>query len=149
VSPSASSPAIDLLDVNVWLALAHPAHTHHEAAKTYWSETQAQLAFCRLSMQGFLRLVTQSAVMGAAVHTPKEAWSIYAAHLSGGRTVFLSEPAKLEDQVRSYTTRPAFNLRDWTDAWLASFAIAAGCRLVSFDGEFRQYEGLSFLPLKA
>jgi predicted nucleic acid-binding protein len=35
------------------------------------------------------------------------------------------------------------------DAWLAGFAIAAGCRLVSFNSEFRQYDALDFLLLKA
>ena len=138
----------DLLDVNVWLALAHPGHTHHAAAKNYWSGTKAQPAFCRVSMQGFLRLVTQAAVMGPAVHTPAEAWSIYAAHLQSGRTLFLHESATLEEQVQRYTTKADFNLRDWTDAWLAGFAVTAGCRLVSFDGGFKQYEGLDFLPLK-
>jgi uncharacterized protein len=138
----------DLLDVNVWLALAHPGHTHHAAAKNYWSSTGAQPAFCRVSMQGFLRLVTQAAVMGPAAHTPEEAWGIYAAHLSSGRTFFLHEPALFEEQVQRYTTKANFNLRDWTDAWLAGFAIAAGCRLVSFDGGFKQYEGLDFLHLK-
>jgi uncharacterized protein len=138
----------DLLDVNVWLALAHPGHTHHAAAKNYWSESQAQPAFCRVSMQGFLRLVTQATVMGPAAHTPEEAWSIYAAHLHGGRTLFLHESAMLEEQVQRYTTKADFNLRDWTDAWLAGFAVTAGCRLVSFDGGFKQYEGLDFLHLK-
>ena len=138
----------DLLDVNVWLALAHPGHTHHAAAKNYWSGTKAQPAFCRVSMQGFLRLVTQTAVMGPAVHTPAEAWSIYAAHLQSGRTLFLHEPATLEEQVQRYTTKVDFNLHDWTDAWLAGFAVTAGCRLVSFDSRFKQYEGLDFLHLK-
>ena len=138
----------DLLDVNVWLALAHPGHTHHAAAKNYWSGTKAQPAFCRVSMQGFLRLVTQAAVMGPAVHTPAEAWSIYAAHLQSGRTLFLHESATLEEQVQHYTTKADFNLRDWTDAWLAGFAVTADCRLVSFDGGFKQYEGLDFLHLK-
>jgi uncharacterized protein len=138
----------DLLDVNVWLALAHPGHTHHAAAKNYWSGTVAQSAFCRVSMQGFLGLVTQASVMGPAAHTPEEAWGIYAAHLAGGRTLFLHEPALLEEQVQRYTTKADFNLRDWTDAWLAGFAVAAGCRLVSFDGGFKRYEGLDFLHLK-
>ena len=138
----------DLLDVNVWLALAHPGHTHHAAAKNYWSGTKAQPAFCRVSMQGFLRLVTQAAVMGPAVHTRAEAWSIYAAHLQSGRTLFLHESATLEEQVQRYTMKADFNLRDWTDAWLAGFAVTAGCRLVSFDGGFKQYEGLDFLHLK-
>ena len=138
----------DLLDVNVWLALAHPGHMHHAVAKNYWAGAQAQSAFCRVSMQGFLRLVTQAAVMGSAVHTPEEAWSIYAAHLTSGRTLFLHEPATLEEQVQRYTTKAHFNLRDWTDAWLAGFAVAAGCRLVSFDAGFKQFEGLDFLHLK-
>lgn len=139
--------APDLLDVNVWLALAHPGHTHHEAAKTYWAGGPPQLAFCRTSMQGFLRLVTQPAVMGPAVHTAEEAWSIYAAHLGSGRVVFLPEPATTEEQMRRYTTRPGFHTRDWTDAYLASFAVTAACRLVSFDAGFSHYDALDFLLL--
>lgn len=141
--------APDLLDVNVWLALAYPGHTHHEAARHYWAGASSPLAFCRSSMQGFLRLVTQPAVMGAAAHTPEEAWAIYEAHLSGGRAVLLPEPATAEAQMRRYTTRPGFRARDWTDAWLASFAVTAGCRMVSFDAGFTQYESLDFLQLKA
>lgn len=140
--------APDLLDVNVWLALAHPGHAHHEAAKNYWTSAPSELVFCRASMQGFLRLVTQAAVMGAAVHTPEEAWSIYDAHLGCGRVVFLPEPATAEEQMRRYSSRPGFQTRNWTDAWLASFAVTAGCRMVSFDGGFTQYDGLDFLQLK-
>ena len=99
-------------------------------------------------MHGFLRLVTQPAVMGPAAHTPEEAWSIYAAHLHNGRTLFLHESATLEEQVQRYTTKADFSLRDWTEAWLAGFAVTAGCRLVSFDGGFKQFEGLDFLHLK-
>jgi toxin-antitoxin system PIN domain toxin len=140
--------APDLLDVNVWLALAHPGHTHHQAARTYWSGAPLQLAFCRASMQGFLRLVTQPAVMGEAVHTAEEAWSIYQAHLASGRVVFLPEPAKAEEQLRRYTLRQGFHTRDWTDAWLASLAVTASCRMVSFDSGFTQYDELDFLNLK-
>ena len=108
------------------------------------------LAFCRISMQGFLRLVTQKAVMGEATHTAEEAWTIYAAHPSDGRTTFLHEPDKFDAQTRQISTHAAFKARDWTDVWFASFAITAGCRLVSFDGGFRQYEseGLNFLWLQ-
>ena len=141
--------SIDLLDVNVWLALAHPRHSHHEAAINYWSAATAQLAFCRTSMQGFLRLLTQPAVMGKALHTAEEAWEIYAAYLNSGRVTFIPEPATTEAQMRTYTTRPDFHVRDWTDAYLASFAITAGCRMVSFSSGFKQYEALDFLPLKA
>lgn len=100
-------------------------------------------------MKGFLRLLTQAAVMGEAVHTPEEAWDMYAAYLSSGRVVFLPEPVTTEAQMRSFTTQPGFRVRDWTDAYLASFAVTAGCRMVSFDSGFKQYETLDFLPLKA
>jgi uncharacterized protein len=145
----------DLLDVNVWLALAHVHHPHHAAARQYWAGATVPLAFCRTSMQGFLRLVTQKAVMGSAVHTPLEAWSIYTAHLATGRSVLLPEPDGIDVVWQRLSTAPSLHTRDWTDAYLASFAIQANCRLVSFDAGFAQYEetgsnedsGLDFLHL--
>ena len=142
----------DLLDVNVWLALAHVQHPHHAAAKQYWANAIVPLAFCSTSMQGFLRLVTQPKVMGNAVHTPLEAWSIYAAHLASGRSVLLPEPDGLDVVWQRISTAPNFHIRDWTDAYLSSFAISANCRMVSFDAGFAKYQkpdaGLEFLHLK-
>ena len=131
----------DLLDVNVWLALAHVRHPHHAAAKQYWTTSLAPMAFCRTSMQGFLRLVTLPVVMGDAVHTPAEAWDIYNAHLSTGRSVCLPEPDGLESVWQRLSSAQNFSIRDWTDAYLASFAICADCRLVSFDGGFVKFQG--------
>ncbi len=138
---------LDLLDVNVWLALSNPWHVHHAPAQNYWANADAGMAFCRISMQGFLRLVTQPAAMDQAVHTPEEAWNIYNAYLATSRVEFLPEPVTLEKQMRRYTSREGFHVRDWTDAWLASFAVTAGCRMVSFDAGFGGYEGLEFLRL--
>ena len=140
---------LDLLDINVWLALSNPWHVHHATAQNYWADADAGMAFCQISMQGFLRLVTHPAAMGQAVHTPEEAWDIYNAYLRTSRVEFLAEPVTLEKQLRRYTSRDGFHVRDWTDAWLASFAVTAGCRIVSFDAGFSQYEGLEFLQLKA
>ena len=146
----------DLLDVNVWLALAHVQHPHHTAAKQYWLDAAVPMAFCRTSMQGFLRLVTQAKVMGSAVHTPTEAWSIYTAHLASGRSVLLPEPDGLDVVWQQLSSAPNFHTRDWTDAYLASFAIQAHCRMVSFDAGFTKYQSknqspglqLDFLHLK-
>jgi uncharacterized protein len=140
--------ARDLLDVNAWLALARPGHTHHTAAKHYWQNSVDGMAFCRTTMQGFLRLVTQPAVMGAAVHSTAEAWMIYSAHLASGRLQFVAEPASIEAQLRAVTLRDNFQQRDWTGACLASFAMTAACRMVSFDKGLAQYEGLQFLQLQ-
>ncbi len=107
------------------------------------------MIFCRTTMQGFFRLVTQPAVMGAAVHNAAEAWTIYSAHLAGGRVKFMAEPASIEAQLRTFTLQTSFKQRDWTDAYLASFAITAGCRMVSFNTGFAQYKGLGFLQIAA
>lgn len=147
----------DLLDVNVWLALAHVQHPHHETAREYWAASTVPMAFCRTSMQGFLRLVTQPAVMGNAVHTPAEAWSIYTAHLATGRSVLLPEPDGVDMVWQRLSSAKGFHIRDWTDAYLASFALCADCRLVSFDAGFAQYQnttknqdpGLDFLHLRS
>ena len=37
--------------------------------------------------------------------------------------------------------------RVWMDAYLAAFARAEGCTLVTTDGAFKQFEGLDFLVL--
>ena len=146
-----------MLDVNVWLALAHVHHPHHECARQYWAASTVPMVFCRTSMQGFLRLVTQPAVMGSAVHTPAEAWSIYSAHLATGRSVLLPEPDGLDMVWQRLSSTKSFHIRDWTDVYLASFALCADCRLVSFDAGFFQYQntinnedtGLDFLHLRS
>ena len=142
--------APDLPDVNVWIALANIYHPHHPSAKQYWQNPAHNFAFCRVSMMGFLRIATQKTIMGEAVHTPLEAWGIYNAHLATGRSVFASEPTGLDDALQRITNAPSFHPRDWIDAYLASFALQAGCRLVSFDKGFAQYQaphGLDFLLL--
>jgi predicted nucleic acid-binding protein len=49
----------DLLDANVWLALAAEAHVHHETATHYWEAAAAPtVAFCRITQMAFLRLLT-------------------------------------------------------------------------------------------
>jgi predicted nucleic acid-binding protein len=54
-----------LFDVNVWLALAFPAHPHHRrAVAAYQQATPAQPAcFCRTTQQGFLRLASNTAFL--------------------------------------------------------------------------------------
>ena len=56
----------DLPDVNVWLALAATQHPHHDAAASYWAEHEGgQIWFCRITMLGLVRLLSNPKVMGA------------------------------------------------------------------------------------
>ena len=140
---------IDLLDVNIWLALVDQRHVHHHVAHDYWSRHGAhQFAFCRTTMQGFLRLATNP----RAVVKPKtnaEAWAIYRDLLVLPNIRFLVEPASLDAHFQAFTTQAAVPPRMWTDAYLAAFALSSGSRLVSLDADFALFPGIQFLHLKS
>ena len=66
--------AIDIPDLNLWLALIDADHAHHARARRYWEqEATSEIAFCRVTMLGLLRLLTNSRVMGGAPFTSAEA----------------------------------------------------------------------------
>lgn len=138
----------DLLDVNVWLALAVETHSQHKAAVAAWGELK-QPSFCRLTQLGLLRLLCNPHVMGDAVLDPETAWAAYERLTQGSGMEFVDEPAGLDACLKQYA-RGAKTARDfWTDAYLAAFARCAGLRLVSFDAGFARYKDVAFLKLEA
>jgi len=140
--------AVDLLDINVWLALVDENHLHHVPARDYWNQHKAdRVAFCRVSMLGLLRLSTQPRVLSRALDKD-EAWAIYRRYLALPTISFLAEPTNLEQHFAALTLTADLPNRMWTDAYLAAFALAGKSRLVSFDGDFKRFAGLDFLHLK-
>lgn len=138
---------IDLPDVNVWLALVDENHALHRAASHYWNEEIGpQTAFCRVTMLGLLRLSTRPRVLSRTL-SHDEAWQIYRRFLALPEVQFLPEPGSAEHHFATLTLTTSLPHRLWTDAYLAAFAIAGGCRLVSFDGDFRRFPALDFLHL--
>ena len=137
----------DLLDVNVWLTLTDARHVHHSAARHYWkNEASEMVAFCRLTMLGFLRPITQSGMANPPLPSDR-AWEVYRDYLHAPGVGFLQEPPKLEEKLAAFLVQPHFRDRLWTDAYLAALAITSGCRLVSFDADFPSFEGLHLLHL--
>lgn len=137
----------DLLDINVWLALIDKRHVHHLAAARYWEQDAAkELAFCRVTMMGFLRLSTNPRALSNPLSS-QEAWTIYRQFLALPIVRCLSEPLAMEEHFYTLTADAAFPPRLWTDAYLAAFCLAAGCRLVSLDGDFQRFQGLDFLHI--
>ncbi|MFN0130596.1 MAG: TA system VapC family ribonuclease toxin [Verrucomicrobiales bacterium] len=138
---------IDLPDVNLWLALVDQRHVHHQRARAYWSQQSAgRIAFCRITMLGFLRLCTNPKAM-ANPKTNAAAWAIYQQFTALPIVQFLADPPGMDVHFQAVTTQSAFPHRLWTDAYLAAFAVADGSRLVSFDAEFTRFPGLHFLHL--
>jgi toxin-antitoxin system PIN domain toxin len=140
---------VDLLDINVWLALSDADHVHHLRAKHYWeNESSASIAFNRLTMLGLLRLVTNSKVMAGQPFSGSDAWALYRRFLSEPGVTFLSEPSNLENLMEGWVQTNGFPLKGWTDCALAGWARAHGCRIVSFDQDFHWFEGVEFLHLR-
>ena len=139
---------MDILDINVWLALVDQNHLHHASASSYWrGEHHSSLAFTRVSMLGLLRLSTRPGVLSRTL-APAEAWGVYQKFIALPNIRFLAEPAGLDAHFHTLTTQSALSHRLWTDAYLAAFATAGGHRLVSFDADFALFPGLDFLHLK-
>ena len=142
------STTADLPDLNVWLALVWPEHSHHQQAVRYW-EVQAsdQVLFSTVTALGLVRLVSQPKLMGPAVRNAAEASALLAA-LCQQPGVGLAEPEHDGWEVFHQLLRGGeIPARLCTDAHLAALAIANGWRLVSFDRDFERFAGLQRLTL--
>lgn len=139
---------VDLPDVNVWLALGVPDHPRHERARRYWyEESGRQLAFCRITALGFLRLITNPAVMGDQPLTVPKAWKAYAEFRGLPEVIVATEPEQCDSFLEAWATTGTPSRRHWTDAYLAAFAKAGGFRLVTFDQDFTRFPDLDLLRL--
>jgi toxin-antitoxin system PIN domain toxin len=130
-----------LPDVNVWIALAVIEHEHHEpAAKWFESVGDNDLAFCRVSQMGLLRLLTNAHVMKDDQLTPSGAWQLSDRLFEQAKAIFEPEPEDLEEVWRGLTDTSKPQTNFWTDAYLAAFAQATGCTLVTFDRGVSRYK---------
>lgn len=136
-------------DINLWLALASRRHVHHTAAR-HWLETikDADLAFCRFTQLGLLRLLTTAAVMGPDVLNQRQAWQAYD-RLAGERIFLLKEPDTLEEHFRKLTYHHIASPKEWADSYLAAFALEAGATLATFDKALASRSGGTLIHPKA
>ena len=107
--------------------------------------------FCRATQQSFLRLLTSPAVLAPYGNRPltnRQVWRSYQSLLSDDRIAFRGlEPTGLEAKWKQFALRDNASPKLWMDAYLAAFAIAAGYRMVTTDGAFRQFAGVDVLLL--
>ena len=142
------SASADLPDLNVWLALVCPDHSHHRHAVHYWEQLAAdEVLFCTVTALGLVRLVCQPKLMGRAVRNAAKASALLEA-LFQQHSVRLAEPEHGGWEVFHQLLRGGeIPARLCTDAHLAALAIANGWRLVSFDRDFERFDGLERLAL--
>jgi len=140
-----------LPDINLWLATLTAAHPHHARAVQWWRDEAVpatwRVAFCRLTQLGLLRLLAHETVMGPQRRTTSQAWTDYEAVLAQGPVILAPEPSGVDEVLAALCTPLRSSPYFWSDAYLAAFAIAAGARLVTFDGGFKRFEGLETVVL--
>jgi toxin-antitoxin system PIN domain toxin len=135
-----------LADVNVVFAILVERHEHHASAWQWWEAQGGQsVGLCLPVRLGLLRLLTNSKAMEGVPVDPEEALAAWDALEADERTFLIDNPTSLSESCfrKNVVGRvPTPNL--WTDALLAAWAEAAGCRLTSFDGGFRSFPRLEF-----
>ena len=139
----------DLLDVNVWLALAIEEHPHHRTATSYWAgHAGTARFFCRVSAMSLVRLLTHPKLMAEKPLALAKAWSLYRAFAELPDVAMLREPDGLDVELGALVTHK-LSPRLFTDAYFAALARCAGVRLVTFDRDFQRFDRLTTLRLSA
>jgi toxin-antitoxin system PIN domain toxin len=125
-----------LIDINVWLALTWDRHPQHAPASRWYSSIDdAALLFCRFTMLGFLRLLTNQTVMGDSTTTLAGALQLYDQWTEDPRVELAPEPRGAELLFRQamapFALQPA--TKAIADCYLVGFAEASGAHVVTFD----------------
>jgi toxin-antitoxin system PIN domain toxin len=122
-------------DLNVWMALTLKAHDHHPVAWKWYRSLRPdeELAFCRFTQLGFLRLLTTQEIAKHETLNQLQAWAAYDHWLKKGGAIFQEEPLGLEVEFRSFATRTTPSPKEWADSYLAAFAAAGSMELITFD----------------
>ncbi len=121
-----------LLDLNVFIALAWPAHEHHVPARNWFlNRRRSKWATCPITQLGFVRLLSNPAFSPDALPV-REALELLVKNVNESSHEFwpdvLSIPRALKPlmgQVEGY--------RQFTDAYLLSLAVRHQARLATLD----------------
>jgi hypothetical protein len=71
--------------------------------------------------------------MGQGTLTQAQAWEAYDHLLGTAGAKFAEEPAGMESIFRSFTGIQQISPKEWAEAYLAAFSLAARVTLVTFD----------------
>jgi toxin-antitoxin system PIN domain toxin len=140
---------MNILDVNVLVALYRPSHPHHVAATDWFDESLRSgepFTVPDLVWVAFVRLMTNRRVVPAAA-TFDESWAFArAVQQQGTYATYQAHPRTLVEFARLCSeTRALANLV--TDAYLAAIATSFGGTVVTFDRDFRKFDDVRVTEL--
>jgi uncharacterized protein len=129
---------LNFLDANVRVALFWSRHIHSEAAREWFERcSEGKVFFCRFTQLTVLRLLTTESLMGNDTQNMSQAWELWDRVWADSRIAFLSEPEGLEPEFRAQSRLASTSPKVWADAYLISFAVVAGLKLITFDRALR------------
>ncbi len=138
-----------VLDANVLVALYRPSHVHHVAARS-WSAEEALLGepftVPDLIWMTFCRLMTNRRVVEKPA-TFQQVWAFVTATTAQGHyATYASHPRTMTEfaKICAASTASA-NLIN--DAYLAAAAATLGGTVVTFDRDFRKFDGVRVVEL--
>jgi toxin-antitoxin system PIN domain toxin len=129
---TARSDRLMLLDVNVLVALAWPAHQFHALAVARLERKPVRpWATCLVTQLAFVRLTSNPLVVGVR-KSPREAAEVLAALTSDQHHVYLADdrPPALDPEMFDRL----IGHQQVTDAWLVAFTQRHGATLLTLDG---------------
>lgn len=133
-----------LFDTNAWVATlfsSHPFHSLAQHALRTATPTDPAI-FCRSTQQSFLRLASTPALLrvyGAEGLTNRDALAALDALQALPQVRVLDEPPGIVALWRTFADLATASPKVWMDAYLAAFAVAGGLRMVTLDGDFRNF----------
>lgn len=135
---------MNLIDVNVLVAMFDGDHVHHDTATQWW---QAELdrgqpfTVPDLVWVGFARLATNTG-LSWSVATFAEAWAFAQAVMAQPTYLrFVPDPRTLTEFERLASESNA-RADLVTDSYIAACASAYGATVVTFDRDFRKFDGI-------
>ncbi len=132
-----------LADVNIWVNAVSGVQPYFDKANQWLEQrTDGEVLFCRFTMLALLRLLTNQHAMRGFPLDAQQAWAIYERLREDPRTGFLEEPENLETEYGRLLPARALSGADWTDYYLAAFALKSGSTLVTFDRGFQRFKAL-------
>jgi uncharacterized protein len=124
---------VKLVDVGVWLAAVWGRHVHQAVAAEWFGNETDDIAFCRVTQMGLLRLLANPAIMGDDAINRSQAWRTYGQLWADERVLWADEPGELDAVWRAISARDDKNHKLWTDDYLAAFAQASDATLITLD----------------
>ena len=122
---------VNLLDVNMLIALAWPSHVHHEVALDWFTKNVSTgWASCPLTQCAFVRISSNPKIIPEAV-TPREALALLGEIVSQPTHTFWQDDIEVLDE--HVPTSFLVGHRQVTDAYLLGLAIQNNGRLVTLD----------------